>query len=155
MISIDTNILLYAAITDSPFCQDAYDFLGDMGNRDDVVISELVLVELYTGLRNPAIMKNPLSAAQAVTVIQTYRSNPRWRITGYSDDSRALHDRLWKSAEKKDYRRRKIFDERLAFTLQRHGVTEFATVNEKDFEDAGFKKVFNPLVKKRSSKEPR
>ena len=26
------------------------------------------------------------------------------------------------------------------------GVTEFATVNEKDFRDCGFKRVWNPLA---------
>lgn len=150
MTSVDTNILLYAAVSDSPFCRGAYRFLSELGARSDVIISELVLLELYVGLREPAIMKNPLSAPIAAEIIQTYRSHPKWRITGYSDDSRTLHDRLWKSASKANYPRRKIFDERLAFTLQRHGVTEFATANVRDFENVGFQKVFNPLARERN-----
>jgi hypothetical protein len=34
----------------------------------------------------------------------------------------------------------------IAYTLQHHGVREFATVNLKDFKTLGFEKVWNPLV---------
>jgi len=37
---------------------------------------------------------------------------------------------------------RRIIDLRLALTLRHHGVTEFATANEKDFQSVGFNRVW-------------
>jgi hypothetical protein len=33
----------------------------------------------------------------------------------------------------------------MGLSLVRQGVTEFATVNEKDFRDFGFERVWNPM----------
>jgi uncharacterized protein len=52
---------------------------------------------------------------------------------------------VWKRAAEPEFARRRIFDVRLALTLRHHGVREFATANEKDFLDAGFERVWNPL----------
>lgn len=62
MISIDTNILLYAQNTDCPEHQRAFRFVSECGAREDVVMCELVLVELYLLLRNPAVVsgRSPL-----------------------------------------------------------------------------------------------
>ncbi len=40
----------------------------------------------------------------------------------------------------------KIYDTRSALTMIAQGVTEFATVNVKDFEMQGFCKVWNPIA---------
>jgi predicted nucleic acid-binding protein len=53
MISIDANLLLYAYNEDSPRHKSALTFLTGLAVRDDVAISELVLTEFYTLLRNP------------------------------------------------------------------------------------------------------
>lgn len=37
------------------------------------------------------------------------------------------------------------FDDVVVADLVENGVTEFATVNEKDFRDFGFRRVWNPL----------
>jgi hypothetical protein len=41
--------------------------------------------------------------------------------------------------------RRRAYDWRAALSMLRQGVTEFATVNVKDFEGFGFARVWNPL----------
>lgn len=38
-------------------------------------------------------------------------------------------------------------DIRSALTMTAQGVTEFATVNVKDYEGFGFRKVWNPIAK--------
>jgi hypothetical protein len=43
-----------------------------------VAICELVLVELYVLLRNPAVLSNPLAPADAVSIVQTFRQHPAW-----------------------------------------------------------------------------
>jgi hypothetical protein len=44
------------------------------------------------------------------------------------------------------FARRRAYDWRAALLLIQQGVTEFATVNEKDFRDCGFQRVWNPLA---------
>ena len=48
-------------------------------------------------------------------------------------------------ARAKDFAFRRLYDARSALTLVTQGVTEFATVNVKDFVGLGFQRVWNPL----------
>ena len=146
MLSIDANLLLYAFNNASPWHDDARDWLTSIQRDEDVAISELILAEFYGLLRNPAVLKHPLPAGEAVEVIQTYRTHPRWRLIGFPTESRPLHDTLWQRARAKDFAFRKLYDTRSALTMTAQGVTEFATVNVKDFEGLGFRKVWNPLA---------
>ncbi|MGA2262792.1 MAG: TA system VapC family ribonuclease toxin [Acidobacteriota bacterium] len=141
MISFDTNILLYAQNRDCSEHSAAFEFLVKFGSRGDVVICELVLVELYLLLRNPAVVSKPLSAKEATGICSAYRMNPHWRLV----ESAPVMDRVWKLAAEKLFPRRRIIDARLAFTLQHHGVDSFATANVHDFAEFGFLKVWNPL----------
>lgn len=145
MTSFDTNILLYAFSRASPCHDRARVFLEDLTPHDDVAVSELVLVELYTLLRNPAVLLRPLSAAAAVEVVQSYRRHPRWMLVGFDTDSTTLHDELWRLAANARFARRRIYDARLALSLRRQGVTEFATANVKDFSGLGFDRVWSPV----------
>src|SRR4051812_43454772 len=43
----DTNLLVYAANADAPECSICLRFFEQLHHRDDVVVCELVLVELY------------------------------------------------------------------------------------------------------------
>ena len=147
MLSIDANILLYAINTASPWNESAYAWLTSIQREEDVAISEFVLAELYGLLRNPAVLKHPLPADEAVAVIQTYRSHPRWRLIGFPAESRPLHDALWQKARATAFAFRKLYDTRSALTMTVQGVAELATVNVKDFEGLGFRKVWNPIAK--------
>jgi len=141
VISIDTNILLYAQNADCPENKRAFDFVSSCGKREDVALCEMVLVELYVLLRNPAVLQHPLPADQAADVCQVYRQNPRWRLI----ENAPVMDQVWVLAGQMAFPRRRIFDARIALTLLHHGVTELATANEKDFGGFGFHKVWNPL----------
>ena len=146
MLSIDTNILFHGFNEDSPRHEQALAWLSSIARDEDVAISELILAEFYRLLRTPAVLKHPLPADEAVEVIQTYRSHPRWRLIGFPTESRPLHDTLWQKARAKDFAFRKLYDIRSALTMTAQGVTELATVNVKDFEGLGFRKVWNPLA---------
>lgn len=145
MLSFDANLLLYGYSEVAPQHTDALEFITSLSDRDDVALSEFVLTEFYLLLRNPAVLAKPLTAPQAVDVIQSYRRHPRWRTLGFPPDSRALHTRLWEIAAQPGIARRRIYDARIALALRGFGVTEFATANVKDFEGFGFEKVWNPL----------
>ncbi len=145
MLSIDTNILLYAYSEASPFHQSALAFLRETSQRDDVALSEFVLMEFYQLLLNPAVLEDPLTPKEAVRVIQRYRAHDRWRILGFPADSKAFHSTLWEHAAQADISRRALFDARIALALRTFNVDEFATRNTRDFKDFGFKRVWDPL----------
>ena len=144
MISVDTNILFYAYNADTPHHSASYQWLASLQPREDVAISEFILAEFYCLLRNPAVLKHPLSAPEAVDVIQAYRHHPTWRIVGFPLESLEIHNRLLEFAGDRDFAFRKLYDVRTALTLLHHGVTEFATRNIKDFEGLGFENVWDP-----------
>ena len=141
MISVDTNILVHAQNADALLHAPALEFVRELDLRDDVVICELVLVELYILLRNPAVFAVPLTSPQAVDVCNAYRTNPRWRLV----ENAPVMSSVWAAARPKGFARRRIIDLRLALTLQHHGVSEFATDNVRDFHDIGFQRVWSPL----------
>jgi len=104
-------------------------------------LAELVLVELYNLIRNETVTGKVVSPSEGVQLIKGLRSNPVWMIV----ENAPVMAEVWKLAGKRGFVRRKIFDVRLALTLQHHGVTSFATTNLKDFQNLGFRKVWNPL----------
>ncbi|MEY2880172.1 MAG: ribonuclease VapC24, partial [Verrucomicrobiota bacterium] len=127
----------------------AFAWLTSIQHDEHVAISEFILAELYGLLRNPAVLRHPLDADDAVEVIQTYRRHPRWRLIGFPLESRPLHDLLWQKARATDFAFRRLYDARSALTMVTQGVKEFATANVKDFAGMGFQRVWNPIATQR------
>ena len=146
MISIDTNILLPAIEPANPCHEKAASFLASMGERDDVAVSEFALLELYVLLRNPLVLKKPLSPAGALEVVEAFRSHPTWQVIGFPPRSKAFHDEFWPKLGSGQFARRRAYDWRMALSLITQGVRRFATANVKDFEGFGFQEVWNPLA---------
>jgi toxin-antitoxin system PIN domain toxin len=142
MISIDTNVLLYSLNRDCAEHGAARAFVEACAARADVAIAELVLVELYVLLRNPAVVRRPLGAEEAAGLCRAFRRHPRWALV----DSADVMDRVWAAAARPGVARRHVCDARLAHTLLDHGVTELATRNTRGFEGFGFARVFDPVA---------
>lgn len=140
MLSIDTNLFLYSLNADCEEFDKAREFLDSVAH-EEVLLCELVLVELYLLLRNPAVVDRPCSSPEAASICQTYRENPRWRLV----DAAPIMDRVWTTAATVSFPRTRIIDARLAYTLQHHGTTRFATRNTRDFRDLGFSQLLNPI----------
>ncbi len=140
-ISFDTNIAVYACNEASPEQPYAVQFLQSLALRNDVVVSEFMLVELYLKLRNAKIFREPMTAKEAADVCQGFRSNANWELFSATPEM----DEIWKQAAKKDFATRRIVDLRLGLSLVQQGVSEFATANTKDFHGMGFARVWNPL----------
>ena len=145
MMSCDTNVLFAVLDSESVYHASAVSFLHGMRDSEQFGLCELVLVELYGLLRNPAVSKRPQSGIEAAQVIQRFRSHPRWLVLDYPGPQSEVMKRLWKLAADSNFPYRRIYDARLALTLRHHGVTEFATRNVKDFQGFGFKRVWDPL----------
>jgi hypothetical protein len=52
---------------------------------------------------------------------------------------------VWEHSSTESFAYRKIYDVRLAKTLQHNGVTRFATRNLRDFKNLGFKQLWDPF----------
>ena len=141
--AVDTNVLLYALNADAPESARARDFLEQRREDPDTVISELVLVELYVLLRNPAVVTRPLPAPRAAEIVASFRRHPRWRLI---DHDPGVMDRVWTQAARDGFARSRIFDVRLALGLLNHGVSHMATHNVRHFEGMGFDEVFDPIA---------
>jgi toxin-antitoxin system PIN domain toxin len=146
VISLDTNILFALVDQDQPLHAKAVAFAESLRNHDEVAVSEFVLLEFYNLLRNAAVMARPLGSSAAVDVCEAFRHHPHWQVVGFPPDSRLFHDAFWPRLRVKDFARRRSFDWRLALSLLGQGVTDFATVNVKDFQRFGFVRVWNPLA---------
>ncbi len=146
VLSVDTNILFSAVQATDAKHEAALKFLGGLEMRNDVILSECVLLELYGLLRNPAVVLRPLPAAEAVAICTAFRSHPRWQVVGLPPESRDFHDTMWPRLAEPGFARRKAYDLRTALSLIQQGVDEFATANLKDFAAVGFKRVWNPLA---------
>lgn len=143
MLSADTNLLIHAADPDSPNHGDARHFFTEVRrSEEEFVLCELVLIELYMQLRNPAVFKKPYSAKEAATYCAALKQNPVWRCVDYDS---AIADKLWAWAMTTTSGFRQVIDARIALTLRHHGVKRFATANVKHFQNFGFTKVWNPL----------
>jgi len=142
MRSIDTNIFLYALNADCPEYGAARAVVDELARATDVVVCDLVLVELYLLVRNPAVVTTPLDAADAADACIRLRRNPRWRIAECGE----VMERVWTLARGRSFARRRIIDARLAFTVQQHGVSEWITRNVDDFRDLGFERLRNPFA---------
>ena len=142
MTVCDTNILFPALEVSHANHRAARSFLESKVSDSSFALCELVLVEVYTLLRNAVVCTKPLSAKEAVVIIENLRQNPVWRILDYPGEG--LMDQVWQYASTSDSVRR-IYDIRLALTLRHHQVSHFATANQKHFASFGFKRVWNPL----------
>lgn len=141
MIAFDTNVL-FAALEPSHFDHEAARaWLESLDG--EVALSELVLMEIYVLVRNQAVAARPLSAARAVELVETLRTNPRWRLLDAPEGQMA---EVWKHAAQPGFGRRRIFDARLGVSLVRQGVKRFATRNVNDFAGIGFEELFDPLA---------
>ena len=144
MLSFDTNLVVYAANADAPEQAAAAAFLESLAPRQDVVVCELMLVEVYLKLRNPRILARPLDAPGAAAYCRAFRDNANWSLV----EEAPVMDKVWRLAGASGFPLRRIIDARLALTLRHHGVEEFATRNVKDFRGFGFRRVWNPLGNK-------
>ena len=146
LIAFDTQIVVYALNASAPEHPSARRFLEKLAESDSVVVCELVLIELYGLLRNPAVFPNPASPVHAVERVDAFRRHPRWRLVDYPGEVPTVMDRIWAQAAAPDFARRRIFDARLAGALRHHGVTQFATANVRHFDGLGFERVWNPTA---------
>lgn len=141
MIALDTNILFPALEPSHADHAAARAYLESA--EEQLALSELVLMELYVLVRNPAIARRPLGPKAAVGLVERLRTHPRFRLF---DAPEGVMAEVWTKAGAPGFGRRRVYDARLAVSLVRQGVPALATRNVRDFQGLGLTRVFDPLT---------
>lgn len=145
MHALDTNLLVYAHNTASPFHAKAKTFIEDIMNEHDdegqltVCIPAQVLME-FLNVITWHRLEAPLPLADAIQIVQGYLDTGVTILYPQSTHLKTLLNLLQSVTTRK-----KIFDVALAATLQNHNISGLYTVNTKDFEEFPFLDVTNPL----------
>jgi len=114
VISFDTNIVFTALAAHIPGHERARDWIEEYRDNDRVVLCELMLLEVYSLLRNPKVCPRPLDSADAAGVISSLRQHPVWRRIDYTP---AVANDLWALAAQPAFPYKRIYDARLALTF--------------------------------------
>ena len=143
MKSLDTNILVYASNEDAPEYKKARKIVEILlGNADEWILADQVLIESYRALRNPAVVERPLSAKDAWALVNFYREEAGCRRCCFELEMWQVLEQHLKSNR---FEARLTFDAVLAVTLISNSVDLFYTRNTKDFVYFGFHTVINPI----------
>lgn len=143
MNSLDTIILVYAANMAAPEHGKALAVVNAMLARPaEWILADQVLWEFYRALRHPKILQKPRTAMQAAAQIRFLREQSGVACCSYET---SLFDEIVSKLDKPRFPYQRTHDVILGATLRRQGVKVFYTRNEKDFADAGFAKVLNPI----------
>jgi len=140
---IDTNILVYAIDSESPFHLKAIDFVNSAVRGElKMGISPQVIGELYATITNPKKASHPLSPNEAIDVIR-----PIWEagnILRIFPEQETIDLTL---SLVKRYRLKSLdfFDAQIVATMLDNRVTTIYTVNEHDFAVFEEIKAVNPF----------
>jgi predicted nucleic acid-binding protein len=145
MYALDTNLLVYAHNTASPFHPQAKTFIEKVMNERDIegnlsiCIPGQVLTEFLNVITRHQLGL-PLPLHEATQLVQAYIDTGVAILYPTSTQLTTLLDLL-----KSVTTRQKIFDVALVATLKDHGIAGLYTVNTSDFDQFAFLDVKNPL----------
>ena len=140
---IDTNILVYALDTESPFHLKAIDFVnGTAGGQLKMGISPQVVGELYATITNPKKASRPLSPDEAIHVITSIWEAGNIRRIFPKQETLELTLSLVKRYRLKSLA---FFDAQIVATMLDNGITTIYTVNEDGLAVFEEIKVVNPF----------
>jgi toxin-antitoxin system PIN domain toxin len=145
VIAIDTNILVYAHRTDSPFHKAADRRLAELaesGNR--WAIPWPCIHEFIAIVTHPRIYAPPTPLAAAIRQVETWLECPTLELIGETQD----HWTVLKSALLTgDIRGPMVHDARVAAICIQHGV-KLLWSQDRDFSRLSGVKIANPLLDK-------
>ncbi len=145
MYALDTNLLVYAHNTMSPFHASAKTFVEQVMNTRDadgnlsVCLPAQALME-FLNVITWHRLEAPLPLPDAIRIVQDYVGSGAKILHHQSTQLETLIDLLESVTTRK-----KIFDVALAATLKDYGIPGLYTMNTKDFKEFTFLDVKNPL----------
>ncbi|MBI2070839.1 MAG: PIN domain-containing protein [Elusimicrobia bacterium] len=143
MTLIDTNILVYAWLTNAPGHERARSFLSDAFNRrGEFCLAPQVLWEFFSVVTHPKKTNPPIAASVAAEIVESMM-HCGLSILIPSLKANAITAELLKNFPQR--RGGLIFDLYLAATALEHGVNQICTADLKHFENIQGLSAVNPL----------
>lgn len=139
-VLFDSNILIYTHNKASFFHRQAFDLVkAVMGGSIKGVLAQQNLLEFYSTITDSRRVEKPLSAKEALSLVEQYLSSP-FRIIFPSTETIQATLAL---GYKQNFKNGKIFDVYLIATMLSNNISSIITVNAKDFKDFPGIKVFD------------
>lgn len=128
-VFLDTNILVYARATQSPFHQTALQAIQRLDNSGvEVWISRQVLREYLATLTRPQLFTNPLPIDRLIEDIRLFQT--QFRV---AEDDPKVTERLLTLMEQVPIGGRQVHDANIVATMQAYGIDQLLTHNVADF----------------------
>lgn len=141
---LDTNLLLYAANTDTPENAPAVEFLSRAAASSEAwYLTEGICYEFLRAATHPAVFPQPLSASEAMSFIDSLLEHESFRLLSASS-------RHWDTlrsivAELHHPSGNLFFDIRTAALMREHGVRKIYT-SDRDFLQFSGLEAIDPLA---------
>ena len=143
MIAVDTNLLVYAHRTDSPFHERAVSCLASLAEgRGSWGIPWSCLHEFVSTATHPKVFNPPTNAAVAIAAVQAWMASPTLQVLHEGSEHWRLVSELILSGKIVGPR---VHDARIAAICIGNGVRELWTV-DRDFNRFPSLTVRNPLI---------
>ena len=143
MITVDTNILVYAHREDSPFHEIAYRVVAQLAEGTAMwAIPWPCLHEFLAIVTHPRIYAPPTPLARAVDQVEAWLQSPSLAFLTESTEHWAVLRKLLVSGR---IAGPQVHDARVAALCQQHGVSELWSA-DRDFSRFVGVAVVNPLV---------
>ena len=141
---LDTNILVYARNSGSPFFKKAKEVVDKAIKGElEACISLQNLIEFYAVVTNPKRVQNPLTPQEAKKDVEEYLSYSNIKKLSVKESTVRLAMEL---AEKYSISKQHIYDTQLVATMMENGVKKIFTVNTNDFSVFSEIEAKNPFT---------
>lgn len=144
MFVVDTNLLVYAAIRESPQHKRAQHLVQAWADSADPwSVTWSIIYEFLSVSTRHLIYPRPLSFSEAWSFIQTLRISPPFEILTETERHLEVIDELVREYPHMSGTR--FHDLHIAAIMREHGITEIRTADT-DFHQFKFLRVTNPLA---------
>ncbi len=143
MIAVDTNVLVHAHRSDSPFHRPAFDAVRALAeSRSPWAVPWPCVHEFYAKVTHPRVFAPPSTPQQAIGQLDSWLSSPSLTLLGEALDHWPRLRSLLGAAQVQGPM---VHDARIAALCLSHGVDELLTA-DRDFGRFPALRTRNPLV---------
>ena len=144
MIAIDTNLLIYAHRSESPFHAVARPLVDSLRHAATPWALPWPCIHEFIGIAtHPSVLKPPSTLAEALAFVDSLMASPSLHLLA---ESLGYFEKLRDLAKTAGLRGPRIHDARIAALCLHHGVSELWSA-DRDFALFPQLRVRNPLVK--------
>lgn len=141
-VLLDTNVLVYATNTDSPFYAHARELLDQaISGELQASLTPQILAEYYAVITDARRVARPLTPKQARRQIETLL-----QVLPLVSLQEGTSQRMVELAERYEIRAQEIYDAQVVAAMLDHGIPMILTANDQDFQRFREITVRNPFA---------